>query len=184
MVQVDVFWSYGLNAGLAIAAQRSLRSDDRWFESKPFLISLLWTAILFAPSGAFLLWINPGWETMFVARDHISIPAWLVALFAMTNVTQGILGFWITARLIRAGRMTAAWWQTLGAHAAMFFILIVGWDGTGYRRFFYAGTGEQWHQGHEFAFVDFFSSTIFFSLLCLGCILVPTYIWCVRLLKR
>lgn len=183
MVQVDVFWSYGLNAGLAIAAQGSLRNEERWFESKSFLMALLWTAALFAPSGAFLLWINPGWETMFVAQDHASIPAWLVALFAMTNVTQGVLGFGVTARLIRAGKMTAAWWQALGAHLAMFFILIVGWDGTGYRRFFYAGNGEQWHQGQEFAFVEFFSSTIFYSLLGLGVILVPTYIWCVRYLK-
>lgn len=75
MVQVDVFWSYGLNAGLAIAAQSSLKSDERWLESKSFLVALLWTATLFAPSGAFLLWINPDWETMFVAKDHAAIPA-------------------------------------------------------------------------------------------------------------
>lgn len=69
------------------------------------------------------------------------------------------------------------------SHGDVFFILIVGWDGAGYRRFFYAGNGEQWHQGQEFAVVDFFSSTIFYSLLGLGVILVPTYIWCARYLR-
>ena len=138
MVQVEVFWSYGLNAGLAIAARNSLKNEERWLESKSFLVALLGTA------------------------------AWLVALFAMTNVTQGVLGFGVMARLVRAGKLTAAWWQALGAHIAMFYILIVGWDGTGYRRFFYAGTGEQWHQGQEFAFVDFLGrqySTRFWDLV-------------------
>jgi hypothetical protein len=184
MVQVDVFWSYGLNAGLAIAASQTLAKEQNWFESKAFLMALLWTVLFFVPSGMFLLWINPGWETMFLAREHTSIPAWLVCLFSVTNVTQGILGFAVTAILLKKNMKRAAWLQVIGAHFAMFFILIVGWDGAGYQRFFYAGDGIQWHNNHEFAFSDFFGCTIFYSLVGLGVVLIPSYVYLIRKLQR
>lgn len=184
MVQVDVFWSYGLSAGLALAGHRLIKKSPTWWNNEAFLLSVIWTACIFAPSGLYLLWTNPGWETMFVARDFSSLPPWLVALFAMTNVTQGMLGFYVTARFIRENRWGAAKWQPIWAHAAMFFILIVGWDGTGYRRFFYAGTGEEWASGVEYPISAFFSSPIFFALLILGVFFLPTYGGLVRFLMR
>ena len=48
-------------------------------------------AALFVPSGVWLLWRFPSWETMH-AGDR-SLPAWLVAAFVATNATQGVLGF-------------------------------------------------------------------------------------------
>lgn len=184
MVQVDVFWSYGLSAGLALAGQQTIRQSKNWYENTAFLFSVLWTACVFAPSGFYLLWTNPGWETMFVARDFTSLPPWLVTLFALTNITQGVLGFYVTASLLRANKKTSAIWQPIWSHLAMFFILIFGWDGTGYRRFFYAGTGEQWHTGVEFSILDFFSSSIFFALLILGVFFIPTYLGLVLHLKK
>lgn len=184
MVQVDIFWSYGLSAGLALASHRIVKASKTWWNNEAFIFSVLWTSIVFAPSGIFLLWLNPGWETMFVAKDHASIPPWLVTAFAATNVTQGVLGFYITSRLIRVGRWTAAKWQAGGAHLAMLFILVVGWDGTGYRRFFYAGTGEEWHTGVTHDFTAFFTSPIFFALLGLGVVFLPTYFGLVRYLLR
>lgn len=180
MVQVDVFWSYGMSAGLALAGSKKIAKAESWWNNEVFTLALLWTACIFAPSGLFLLWTNPGWETMFVARSFESIPAWLVALFGLTNITQGILGFYVTARAIRAGNQRAAAWQPIWSHLAMFFILIVGWDGTGYKRFFYAGTGEEWHTGVEYAWTAFFSCPIFFSLLGLGVFFLPSYFYLVK----
>lgn len=147
MVQVDVFWAYGIGAGFAAAATHQIAlgkdrlTDAGWqrFFSSPYLfVTVLYCALLFAPSGAYLLWAFPDWETMQVARDHSSLPAWLVTLFAITNVTQGILGYWVTAKLIRAGRRYAAFLQAGVGYFGMFFILVHGWDGRGYQRFFSA----------------------------------------------
>jgi hypothetical protein len=152
MVQVDVFWSYAIGAGFAVAATRQIaaarRSEstaagsapNRWarFSTPHRAVTLLYCAVLFAASGIYLLWAFPDWETMQVASDHESLPAWLVTLFAVTNVTQGLLGYWVAERLILAGHRYAAFLQAGLGYFAMFFILVHGWDGRGYQRFFSA----------------------------------------------
>ncbi len=158
MVEVDVFWAYGLGAGFAAAATHQIalgkdhppgaaeRGWQRYVSSPYFTVTLLYCALLFAPSGAYLLWAFPDWETMQVAHNHMSLPAWLVTLFAITNVSQGILGYWVTAKLIRAGRRYAAFLQVALGYFGMFFILVHGWDGRGYQRFFSANRAvfESW----------------------------------------
>jgi hypothetical protein len=91
---------------------------------------------LFAPSGLYLLWQFTGWETMYVFTGQGDLPAWLVVLFAITNVTQGILGYWLASRYIRKGKLYPANLLWIAGYFLMFFILVHGWDGTGYRRFF------------------------------------------------
>jgi hypothetical protein len=166
MVEVDVFWAYGLGAGFAVAAthQIALSKDrpsgaaetgwQRYFSSPYFTVTMLYCALLFAPSGAYLLWAFPDWETMQVARDHASLPAWLVTLFAITNVSQGILGYWVTAKLIRAGRRYAAFLQVGVGYFGMFFILVHGWDGRGYQRFFSADRAVFQSWPHDPSFGD------------------------------
>ncbi|OBG27888.1 hypothetical protein [Mycobacterium sp. 852002-51057_SCH5723018] len=159
MVQVDVFWSYAIGAGFAMAATRQIaragRTEpasgpvpNRWrrFSSPHRSVTLLYCAVLFAASGIYLLWAFPDWETMQVATDHASIPAWLVTIFAITNVTQGLLGYWVAERLILAGHHYAAFLQVCLGYFAMFFILVHGWDGRGYQRFFSADkeTFQSW----------------------------------------
>lgn len=184
MVQVDVFWSYGLSAGLAYAGSKQLVKEKSWWDNRVFTLTLIWSALFFAPSGLYLLWTNPGWETMFVARNHASIPPWLVTLFGFTNITQGILGFYVTTWYLKKKKKAWALAQPIWSHLAMFFILIVGWDGTGYERFFYAGTGEDWHNNVQFAFTDFFSSPIFYALLTLGVFFLPSYFGLMYYLSR
>ncbi|MBV8965131.1 MAG: hypothetical protein JO191_03035 [Mycobacteriaceae bacterium] len=150
MVEVDVFWAYGLGAGFATAATHQIahskdhpsgaaeRGWQRYFSSPYFTVAVLYCALLFAPSGAYLLWAFPDWETMQVARDHASLAAWLVTLFAITNVSQGIAGYWVTAKLIRAGHRYAAFLQVALGYFGMLLILVHGWDGRGYQRFFSA----------------------------------------------
>ncbi len=184
MVQVDIFWSYGLSAGLALAGQKTIKTSLRWWDNHGFILTLLWISCIFAPSGLYLLWQFPGWETMFVASVHTEIPAWLVTIFGLTNVTQGILGFYITAHFLRAGRHRAAIIQTIWSHVAMLFILVFGWDGSGYRRFFYAGSGLEWHQGIQYNLSQFFSAPIFYTLLGLGVVFIPTYFGLVHWLRR
>jgi hypothetical protein len=152
MVEVDVFWAYGIGAGFAAAATHQIAlGKDRltpatgWqrYVSSPYVtVAVLYCALMFAPSGAYLLWAFPDWETMQVAHSHASLPAWLVTLFAFTNVSQGILGYWVTAKLIRSGRRYAAFLQVALGYFGMFFILVHGWDGRGYQRFFSANRAE------------------------------------------
>ena len=139
MVEVDVFWSFALGAGFASGAARQIKQEDKPFESKYFVKTLLYLSVFFVPSGALLLWGFPEWETM-QAGTYKTIPAWLVMLFSMTNVTQGILGYWLAYRLIRARNTYGAFLLTGIGYFCMFFILVHGWDGTGYQRFFYTCT--------------------------------------------
>lgn len=185
MVQVDIFWAYGLSSGLALAATSEIVRDSKrpLLETKGFTWMLIWTALIFAPSGLYLLWNFPGWETMFVARDHSSIPAWLVALFGFTNVSQAILGYYVTAHYLRKGRPRAAWGQLIGAYVCFFFILTFGWDGTGYQRFLYAGTGADFHAGVAMPWTAFFTSSVFYTLLGMGVVFLPTYFGLISYLR-
>lgn len=154
MVQVDVFWSYGLGAGFALAAAHQLQERARTLAparvrrrplppseqpgdvpADPYLAgAMLFCAAVFAPSGIWLLWGFPNWETMQVGSH--AMPAWLVAAFAMTNTTQGVAGYLVTRKLIAVGHMRWAALQVLAGYFGMFFILVHGWDGNGYKRFF------------------------------------------------
>jgi hypothetical protein len=170
MVQVDVFWSYAIGAGLGVAAaDRAPREPaSRW--SDPFLLkTLLFLALVFAPSGLYLLWAFPSWETMHAGtRD---MPAWLVCLFGVTNVTQGLLGYLVAQRLMRAGRTYLAYLQHVWAYLAMFLVLVHGWDGKGYQRFlspthsdFVAWNGD---------WLAWLTSPVALTLLAMGAVLVP-----------
>lgn len=181
MVQVDVFWSYAIGAGFAASASRQLKEeyehakDMHWYQSKYFIYNVLFLACLFAPSGMYLLWDFPRWETMQVAVSHSSLPAWLVIAFAITNVTQGILGYWVAYHFIKKGRPFLAWLQMYIGYFCMFFILVYGWDGTGWQRFLYDSTmhsGIPWSRG-TYDGVSFLSSHVAYTLYGMGIIIGP-----------
>jgi hypothetical protein len=197
MVQVDVFWSYGLGATLAAASSRQLLArrraaaaaaestgsgapqvgpapHSRWRD--PYLLrTVLFLALIFGPSGVYLVWAFPSWETMHVGERDM--PAWLITTFAVTNVTQGLLGFWVVERLLAAGRSYLAYLQILVGYVGMFFILVHGWDGKGYQRFFLATHDDfvGWH-GDWSAWL---TSNVALTLLGMGVVLVPTLLWAV-----
>jgi len=176
MVQVDVFWSYGIGAGFAYAAQRQLKErpptkeNGGWLANKYFNFNLLYLATIFAPSGLYLLWEFTNWETM-QAGDK-TMPAWLVTLFAITNVTQGMLGFWVTHKLIAASKRYAAFLQIFAGYFGMFFILVHGWDGKGYQRFFSQDRQEflSWTPEH---ILPWLMSPVAITLGSMGVILIP-----------
>jgi hypothetical protein len=175
VVQVDVFWTYALGAGFAATAGRQIREAQKDavspFQMPYFLRTLLFLSILFVPSGVCLLWAFPGWETMF-AGDR-NLPAWLVTLFCMTNITQGILGYWVACKLIEKGHLYWAHLQWVLGYLAMFFILVHGWDGTGWHRFFYAGNIEQWRAGVHYPLWAFAYSKVALTLYLFGVFLLP-----------
>lgn len=215
MVQVDVFWSYAIGAGFAMAAARQLRvlrpwsgsgirgashspsptgalqsvnasAAERppggagfssfpglaeWLENGFFTRAVLFLALIFAPSGLYLLWNFTSWETMH-AGDR-SMPAWLVTLFAITNVTQGMLGFVTAARFIRSDRPYLAYLQFIAGYLGMFFILVHGWDGTGYQRFF-SPTREAFLDHWTWSTAaQWLSSDVALTLYGMGVILLP-----------
>jgi len=181
MVQVDIFWSYGLGAGFAACAAGQIQKQAaegkfKLLENSTFARALIFLGALFAPSGLYLLWQFPGWETMYVASSRDDIPAWLVVLFAITNVTQGILGFWITSLQIRKNRLYAAHLQWVFAYLIMFFILVNGWDGTGYRRFF-TRTVAEWQAGSDELWTTMAAkwavSPVALTLYAMGVIMLP-----------
>lgn len=141
MVQVDVFWSYSLGAGFALAAHQQIRKASQNTEREflpwqaPWYVKmLLWQSIFFVPSGICLLWGFPSWETMHVGSKDM--PTWIVTLFAITNMTQALLGYWLAQRAIMAGKSYRAFLHYVFGYFMLFFILVHGWDGTGYQRFF------------------------------------------------
>ena len=65
------------------AVELAVPGDDR---------VVLRAAVRPGAGGVYLLWAFPDWETMQVAHSHASLLPWLVTVFAITNVTQGMLG--------------------------------------------------------------------------------------------
>jgi hypothetical protein len=134
-----------------------------------FVATVLFAALLFAPSGAYLLWAFPDRETMHVADR--ALPAALVAVFALTNVTQAMFGFAVVEALITRGRAYAAYLQVLGAYLGMFFILVHGWDGEGYQRFFSPDTAD--YKGWNGDWSDWLGSDVALTLYAMGLVLIP-----------
>lgn len=173
MVQVDVFWSYGIGAGLGLAsAARGVgreRVKDALASPAAFQV-LLFLAVVFAPSGFVLLWSFPSWETMHVGTREL--PPWLVAIFGVTNITQGLLGFVVARHLAATGRAFSAYLHWVGGYFGMFFILIHGWDGSGYMRFLSptreALDGWTWATGRAWL-----TSDVAITLEVMGVVLIP-----------
>ncbi len=178
MVQVDVFWSYGIGAGLALAASRQLvaarQRDEDPLAGPHFSRVLLFLAAVFAPSGAYLLWAFPSWETMHVGtRD---MPAWLPCVFALTNVTQGVAGYLVARWLILRGRAHQAYLHWIGGYFAMFFILVHGWDGSGYRRFF-AVDHDAFLTWEPARVLEWLGSDVALALGVMGIAFIPTLLY-------
>ncbi len=198
MVEVDVFWSFGIGASFATAAHRQIKKEVcEWWESPYFLYNVLFAAVIFAPSGIWLLWINCGWETMYLLNKNM--PAVIPCVFAATNVTQAILGYYLAQRFIKREKLNLAHYTWIFGWGMTLLILVGGW-----RRFLYAGTFEDWNgidtaavslgaylesglggaapwfkythlPVKEYPITDFFSSKIFFSLIGMGFFFIPAF---------
>lgn len=182
MVQVDVFWSYAIGAGIAVASARQIRQQSQLenvksFDTKAFRNNLLFLSMLFAPSGLYLLWAFPSWETMHVAAGGKEvIPAWLATAFALTNITQGILGYAVASWFIKRGKLYGAYLQWIAGYFCMYFILVHGWDGTGYQRFFSATPGELtgWTWSTAGAWL---TSDVAIALYVMGIFFIPSLVF-------
>ncbi len=205
MVEVDVFWSYAIGSSFALASFRQLRAireaggaadggydikdmldvkkivkeiesgESDAFNNEFFLKNLLFLSLLFVPSGSNLLWSNPNWETMQVG-SYETIPGWLVSGFTITNVTQGILGFWVTWNQLMKGEYEKAAWQTMLSYLGFWFILVNGWDKTGYQRFFSRNREafEDWKWSNFFGWLG---SDVVRILLSYGAVFIPLMLY-------
>ena len=179
MVQVDVVWAYAFGATFAAASARQLQKEEKPFNNKWYVFLLLFLSIFFAPSGLYLLWQFPQWETMQVAASREDIPAWLVVIFGVTNITQGILGYWTTWRLARRGKFYAAHANWMVAWIIFWFILACGWDGTGYQRFLYDASvhgGVLWEPGTHMGISFFYASRVWWTLVVMAAFFAPMLI--------
>ncbi len=180
MVQVDVFWAYGLGASLAAVAGRQLRDEDQPFYTHYFVKILLFLSLIWAPTGMLLLLKHPSWECMQVPNSLSDIPPFLILGFGITNVTQGILGFWVTTNLFKNGSYYLGHLNWLVGYLGMFFILVYGWDGLGWDRFLYDRDmfpgSPAWQPGLELTLMDrisFLWSSVAITLYIDGIYLIP-----------
>jgi len=175
MLQVDIIWGYAFGATFAAGAARQLQKEDKSFDNKYYVHVLLFLSILFAPSGLYLLWQFPHWETMQVAYRHSDLPAWLVVLFAITNVTQGILGYWVGYKLARKGKLYGVHLNWIISWTLFWSLLVMGWDTTGWQRFLYDPTengGIAWTPGTHMG-INFFISNVFITLVVMAVFFYP-----------
>lgn len=198
MVQVDVFWAYGLGAGFAMAASRQIKkiqssSDSEnsaslknakaqvttektpFWKTTYFLINVLFLSLVFGPSGLYLVWQFTNWETM-QALDK-SMPGWLVTLFGFTNVSQGILAFWVVWKLLEKSKAFLGFLQVMLGYFGMFFILVHGWDGEGYKRFFSATRDEYLTNWTWNTALSWLTSDVAITLYVMGIVMIPIMIF-------
>lgn len=179
MVQVDVVWAYAFGATFAAASARQLQKEEKPFNNKWYVFLLVFLSIFFAPAGLYLLWEFPQWETMQVAASREDIPAWLVVIFGVTNITQGILGYWTTWWMARRGKFYAAHANWMVAWVIFWFILACGWDGTGYQRFLYDPSvhgGALWEPGKHMGLSFFYASRVWWTLVVMAGFFAPMLI--------
>ena len=69
MIEVDVFWSFAFGAGFASAASSVLRDEESPFANNVFAYTAVFLGAIFGPSGIYLLWRFPGWESMFLFTE-------------------------------------------------------------------------------------------------------------------
>lgn len=184
MVQVDVFWAYGIGATLATAAGKELEEEKEPLATSYYAKALVVLSCIWAPTGMLLLLRHPSWETMQVADTLASIPHWLIIGFGITNVTQGILGFWITSLLLQSKKYYLAHLNWIFGYFGMFFILLYGWDGFGYDRFLYDRDmfgGEAWKPGAGYkdfgSVISVFTTTVAMTLYIDGVFLIPPMLY-------
>eukprot|EP01063_Lacrimia_lanifica_P016607 TRINITY_DN23156_c0_g1_i1.p1 TRINITY_DN23156_c0_g1~~TRINITY_DN23156_c0_g1_i1.p1 ORF type:complete len:280 (+),score=100.13 TRINITY_DN23156_c0_g1_i1:50-889(+) len=175
MIQVDVFWSFALGGSFACFAGDALAKYASPYENWYFAYTLMFLSMVFAPSGVFLLNLNPSWESMFVyQRSDFGQRGWQDALiptiFGWSNVALGVIGFIVNWYLLRQGRRQLATYLHLTAYMCMFSIL-----GFGYGRFLYAGDGEDWLARKEYHILDFIGGQIFWALVGLGAFVGPAF---------
>ena len=175
MIQIDPLLSYGFSASLAIAAKKELLENKNLCMNKYFLSTFLWLSLTFAPQVLYLCRRFPAWESMFVARDHDDYPPWLDKATATMIIVAGSLGFYITARQLKKGRLGLAIAQIAWSLAASLFLVTYGWDGTGLKRLLYAGTGDEWENGVAYSYTEFFTSPVALTLIWLEAFVVVPY---------
>jgi hypothetical protein len=184
MVQVDVFWAYGIGSTMAAAAAKKLENEKEPLATSFYAKALVVLSCIWAPTGMLLLLRHPSWETMQAADTLQSIPIWLIVAFGISNVTQGILGFWVTSELIRRKKYYLSHLNWIVGYFGMFFILLYGWDGFGYDRFLYDRDmfgGEAWKPGAGYqgigSIASMFTTTVAMTLYIDGIFLVPAILY-------
>jgi len=171
MIEVDVFWSYAFGASFAAAAGSALKGEETFHSNKYFAYCVLFLSIIFSPSGIYLLWAFPEWESMFLLpTDKSLIDAILPTVFASSNVALGVFGFFNAWRCIRAGRELAAHTHWIVAYGCFAVIL-----GFGYARFLYNGTSTEYRANVDKPMLDWFGGPVFRTLLVMGVVLLPAY---------
>lgn len=187
-IQAALFWAYATGAAFAVSAGRQLQ----WWErsvygegvrtrsraANPYLaLTLLYAAVLLVPTGLYMLWRNPSWATMQVARDHDGVWASFVLLYAGGIVVAALLGFLAAQLLVLVGAGYWAYLQSVGGHFLLFGTLIHGWDGDGYRRTLTTSARgyREWPKDSVVNNVlHFLTSGTFLALLVLGSAVLGT----------
>ncbi|MEU9100068.1 hypothetical protein [Streptomyces sp. NPDC048361] len=187
-IQASLFWAYATGATFAVSAARQLQ----WWQrsvyeggvrtrsraANPYLaLTVLFAAVLLVPSGLFMLWQNPSWATMQVARDAHGVWAGFVLLYAGGTVVAALLGFLVAQALVLVGAGYWAYLQSVGGHFLMGAVLVHGWDGTGYRRLLTTGREalRAWPEDSVVNHVlHFVTSGTFLALLVLGAAVIGT----------
>ncbi|KAF9540581.1 hypothetical protein EC957_003971 [Mortierella hygrophila] len=159
MIEVDVFWSFSFGAVFAACSAGTLKNtpESQFWLTPSFVYTLLFLSLIFAPSGLYLLWDNPGWESMYLLGDKNEIHALLPTVFAFTNVLLGIIGYYVTYRSIRRHRKETTLNMGMNKY----------WD---------------WRAGKVFELTDFAFSRMLVTLLAMGVFLlpaayIPAYFW-------
>eukprot|EP01064_Diplonema_japonicum_P039203 TRINITY_DN977_c0_g1_i1.p1 TRINITY_DN977_c0_g1~~TRINITY_DN977_c0_g1_i1.p1 ORF type:complete len:279 (+),score=27.63 TRINITY_DN977_c0_g1_i1:46-882(+) len=173
MIQVDVFWSYAMGAFFACCAGPLLSKHKNTTENWYFAYTAIFLSCIFAPSGVFLLNRNPGWETMFVFDHHSFgekslLAAFIPTAFGCTNTLLGLIGFWVSHKLMRSNKRWLATYFFMSSYMGMFSIL-----GFGYGRFLFQGTIDDWRAGKQCHIETIFSFEITRVILAMGLFVGP-----------
>jgi hypothetical protein len=179
MIIVDLPWTYCIGAMLAAAASSQIKHEKNPFDNKYFTTTLGFLFLVFIPPALYILWRFPQWQTMQLVSNQASISPWLSFFIIVSYGLIGILGFWITYKLIQKDQLFYAHLQWILGYTLLFFIFIYGWDGTSWQRFLYDPTehgGVLWEPGLHDG-LGFFNGELGITLGIIGVTTLPLILY-------
>lgn len=168
MVQIDIPWAFLIGSTLAEADHVELANERSATQSPCFLVGLAFISILFNPSGMYLLWRYPGWETMYWLDDqHLS--ALLPAVFLSVLSVMYTLGYILGHRKLRGNQRSSL--RRINTIASLAVLAFLAFN---YRRFLFLGSSQEFSHGPS---PNIVGSTLFRDLGIMGLLLTPTYLF-------
>jgi hypothetical protein len=146
---IDLLFNACLGLGFALCARDRLRSGGP-FASPAFPLVGTFVGVVLAPITLYLYLAHPAWSWMYLV-DPTRVPGLLAFTLLLAHAGAALGGWYLGARLIRAGKRQEqiATYSLAGAALILLVLVSLAWGRIG--RY---GTYDEFHDGRALSLVE------------------------------